>query len=152
MDELQSLCYDSGCYLSDKDLQWAKIYLDRDGDGQITYNEFAQWWTASNNDRFKYLKLTDLQQKLVCKISELFRKYDKDNSGQLDNREKFEKLKQDLLKNQILKDIHELESRSFNEVDRSHDGKINFNELIAWFIDIGIIFGNDPTKTLEKIK
>ncbi|CAF1113837.1 unnamed protein product [Didymodactylos carnosus] len=133
LEELRNLCYDMGCYLSDKDLIWARTFLDKDGDGRISYPEFAAWWKTSN--RFHYLKLDSKQMNIIHKICEIYRSYDQQNKGILD-KTKFQSLKTDLLKHNILK---ENQPFNFDEIDRSHDGKINFNELIAWFVDIGLL-------------
>ncbi|CAF2361463.1 unnamed protein product [Rotaria sp. Silwood2] len=135
-DELRSLCYDMGYYLSDDELEWACTLIDKDGNGKIDYQEFADWWRTSS--RFEHIRMPNAYQtQLICYIAEIFRSYDKHNHGRL-NKKEFEKMHKDLIRHHIL-DEHEHQACQFEEIDRGHDGSINFNELIAWFKDIGVL-------------
>jgi calcium-binding protein CML len=135
-DELRSLCYDMGYYLSDDELEWACTMIDKDGNGKIDYHEFADWWRTSS--RFEHIRMPNAgQTQLICHIAEIFRSYDKHNHGVLNKRE-FEKMRKDLIRHHIIVE-HEHQACQFEEIDRGHDGSINFNELIAWFKDVGVL-------------
>jgi calcium-binding protein CML len=134
--ELRSLCYDLGYYLSDDELTWAWTIIDKDGSGMIDYREFAEWWKTSS--RFEHLKMPNEQQTLLLiRVAEICRSYDKINIGTLD-RTQFTALCQTLIQEGIL-NANEYQACSFDEIDRSHDGRIHFNELIAWLKNIGIL-------------
>ncbi|CAF3979628.1 unnamed protein product, partial [Rotaria sp. Silwood1] len=60
---------------------------------------------------------------------------DKKNQGKIDKKQ-FKELFQELIKRNIM-EINQ--ANQFDEIDRSQDGYINFNELIAWFYDQGIL-------------
>lgn len=125
-----------GYYLSDTEIEWALTLIDKDGDGKIDYDEFVAWWRTSS--RFEHLRVTSAHQaQLICNIAEIFRSYDKHNHGKL-NRREFEKMHRDLIQHRI---INEKDHRAcqFDEIDRGHDGSINFNELIAWLKDVGVL-------------
>ncbi|CAF0889906.1 unnamed protein product [Rotaria sordida] len=142
-NELRSLCYDLGYYLSDDEIAWAWTVMDKDGSGTIDYNEFTEWWRTSS--RFEYLKMPNEQQAhLLGRVIEIFRSYDKTNTGTLD-RAQFTAMIQDLVEEGILNGSGHL-ACEFDEIDRSHDERININELIAWLINIRVL-GND---TIEK--
>jgi Ca2+-binding EF-hand superfamily protein len=135
-DELRSLCYDMGYYLSNDELEWACTLIDKDGNGKIDYQEFADWWRTSS--RFEHLRLPNAHQtQLICHIAEIFRSYDKHNHGVL-NKKEFEKMRKDLVRHHIINE-HEHQACQFEDIDRGHDGTINFNELIAWFKDVGVL-------------
>jgi Ca2+-binding EF-hand superfamily protein len=122
-----------GYFLSDVQLDWARTLIDKDGSGEISYAEFCSWW--QNPLRFDHLLLSDEQLNKLHKITELFRLYDKKNQGQLDKKQ-FEELFKELIQKNIME---QNQASHFDEIDRSHDGNINFNELIAWFYDQGVL-------------
>jgi Ca2+-binding EF-hand superfamily protein len=125
-----------GYYLSDPELEWACTLIDKDGNGKIDYKEFADWWRTSS--RFEHLRLPNRHQsQLICHIAEIFRSYDKHNHGVL-NKKEFEKMRKDLIRHHIINE-HEHQACHFDDIDRGHDGTINFNELIAWFKDVGVL-------------
>lgn len=135
-EELRSLCYDMGYYLSDDELEWAWTIIDKDGDGKIDYHEFLAWWRTSS--RFEHLRLPNtFQCQLICHIAEIFRSYDKHNRGKL-NKHEFDKMRRDLVRHHIINEKNH-QACQFEEIDRGHDGSINFNELIAWFKDVGVL-------------
>ena len=81
------------------------------------------------------------QAQRLCRIIEIFRSYDKENEGSLD-RNQFTDVIQ-ILTDEGLLNASKHPARVFDEVDRSGDGQINFNELIAWFINVGIFNNTD---------
>ncbi|CAF2503605.1 unnamed protein product [Rotaria sp. Silwood2] len=135
-DELRFLCYDLGYYLSDNEIAWALTIIDKDGSGKIDYNEFTKWWKTSS--RFEYLKMPNEQQeRLLGRVVEIFRSHDKTNTGSLD-RSQFTTMIQDLIEEGILNGSGHLASE-FEEIDHSHDERININELIAWLKNVGVL-------------
>ena len=135
-DEFRSLCYDMGYYLSDDELAWAWTIVDKDGSGQVEYREFADWWKTSS--RFEHLRvLDDEQMAIVCRLAERFQSQDTSNRGTLD-RAQFAGLCQALIEDGIF-DANEYRACQFEEIDQGRDGRIHFNELIAWFKHVGIL-------------
>ncbi|KAI9202551.1 uncharacterized protein BJ171DRAFT_600816 [Polychytrium aggregatum] len=126
--EFRKLCYDLGYYLSDLELEMDLKLLDANGDGEISYSEFIKWW--KNDKRFEMLQMPPQEFVTVQQSSSYFQKFDKDNSGSIDARE-FKELYNDLAK-------HNLTTKSvtatLREIDSSKDGKISFNEYIAWLL------------------
>ncbi len=130
------MCYDLSYYLSDDELAWAWTLIDKDGSGLIDYREFAEWWKTSS--RFEHLKMPNEKQVLLlCRVAEICRSYDKMNTGTLD-RAHFSAVCQALIQEGILNDNGH-QACDFDEIDHSHDGRINFNELIAWLKNVGIL-------------
>eukprot|EP01117_Protostelium_nocturnum_P004517 TRINITY_DN1631_c0_g1_i1.p1 TRINITY_DN1631_c0_g1~~TRINITY_DN1631_c0_g1_i1.p1 ORF type:complete len:169 (-),score=61.94 TRINITY_DN1631_c0_g1_i1:64-570(-) len=130
-DEFRSMAYDMGYYLSDKELTAALQIIDRDGNGQVDYNEFVAWWRVHN--RFGKLALTEEQQKLLSNTATYFRYFDKDASGAVDRNE-FVGLHADLLRHGITAKPLE---QSLEDLDSNRDGEIQFNEYVDWLVRIG---------------
>ncbi|CAF1369112.1 unnamed protein product [Didymodactylos carnosus] len=135
LDELKVLCAEHCSQLTDREFEWLKTYIDKDGDNVISYDEFAQFWKSKN--RFANAKLDDGQMMIIDTIMKIFRAYDKDKSGELDKNE-FLQLIDDLLKAGLIQRTQNFE---FDEIDRSKNGTINFNELIACLIETNVLNG-----------
>ena len=43
-EEFKNLCYDLGHFLSDQELELGMQWLDKDGSGEIEYDEFVEWY------------------------------------------------------------------------------------------------------------
>merc|ERR1719272_138344 len=54
VSELQHMMYDLGHPLDSADLTHAAQVLDKDGNGEISYDEFKDWWNKA--DRYEVLK------------------------------------------------------------------------------------------------
>ncbi|CAF1383545.1 unnamed protein product [Didymodactylos carnosus] len=134
-DDLKVLCAEHCSELTDREFEWLKTYVDKDGDNSISYAEFEQFWRKKN--RFANAKLNAKQLMIIDKIMEIFQAYDKDKSGGLDKNE-FLRLKNDLIKAGLIQRTHAFE---FDEIDLSKNGTINFNEFIACLININILSG-----------
>merc|ERR1740117_428788 len=87
--EFGNLCYDRGYYMDETELQLAVKIVDKDGSGEISFDEFQKWWKS--NDRFGSLKMDEKQQERLTQCITFFQYYDGDKSGDL-SKEEFEKL------------------------------------------------------------
>ncbi len=68
--------------------------IDTDGTGEITYDEFLIFWRTDK--RFEKLRLDERKQAIIMQLSEYYRYFDDDFSGELDARE-FRELYDNLL-------------------------------------------------------
>lgn len=135
-NELRSLCYDSGYYLSDDEISWAMSIVDKDGSGHIDHREFTEWWKTSS--RFDHLKmLNEEQTEFLSQVVDVFRSYDTNNGGTLDKNEFSHFLQALVDKGLFSHETHQ--ACQFNEIDRGQDGRVHFNELIAWLRHIGLL-------------
>ena len=85
--ELQGLFVDD-LGLSKEQAESYAYLLDKDGNGQVSFEEFNSW--LHSGEKFKNVNDKSRYQRLK-KAVELFKTYDKDESGALD-KEEFEKL------------------------------------------------------------
>ncbi len=124
--ELKDLCYDFGHYLSDDELQMAVSLIDHDGNGQISLQEFLDWWRG--NGALRNLRLDEDAVRKRKEAAELFARFDLDKSGSVD-RDEFVGLHEELVaKGWTRKDI----DGCLDELDADGDGNIQLNELIEW--------------------
>ena len=84
-DELQSMCYELGYFLSQEELEFAFARLDSDDSGYVSLSEFEHFWQT--DDRFSALQLSADSMVAAKKIADFFRKFDADSSGKLDSEE-----------------------------------------------------------------
>ncbi|KAJ3269316.1 hypothetical protein HDV01_001602 [Terramyces sp. JEL0728] len=80
--EFRLLCADMGYFLSDKEAKVDMKILDKDGNGQIEFEEFLIWWRRE--DRFKILQIPPEDLEVLQLITQDFNKFDRDNSGSID--------------------------------------------------------------------
>lgn len=109
--------------MKDDQAQACILMVDKDGGGEISYDEFILWLRTGKgfqniDDNSRYYK--------VQKAIELFKKYDKDGNGTID-REEFKKLMTSL----NACDESQTDS-ALQALDTSGDGKISFPEFLAW--------------------
>ncbi|KJE93370.1 hypothetical protein CAOG_04169 [Capsaspora owczarzaki ATCC 30864] len=131
--ELKSLCYDLGHPLSPVELDLALKMLDENGDGKISYNEFAQWW--QQQDRFNKLTYDEEEIRSVTAAVKYFQHFDKDKSGTIDANE-FKALYKDLLKNGFR--IGTVE-QALSTLDSNGDGHVSLREYVDWLVAVGSI-------------
>ena len=137
-EEFKAMIFHLGHYMDDIELEAAFTFVELNGDGQITYNEFDLWWTAE--DRWGLLALTEAQKAALYQFAEVFKYYDEDFSGELNTKEF----------SGIYKYMKEAgynlgsltETGVLKEVDTSGDGEINYNEFITWMVSLGHLQGN----------
>ena len=107
--------------------------IDTDGTGEITYDEFQAFWRTDR--RFESLRLDEGRQTIVRQLTEYFRFFDEDFSGELDAVE-FQQLYDNLL-------TQGYNLPAFDEtmaiVDKTGDGLIGFNEFMSWMIGMGCL-------------
>lgn len=126
-DELKSMAYDLGYYLTDIEFDLAIKILDKTGSGTINYNEFKEWWNKSN--RWEKIKLTDENMEVLSRLSSIFQKYDKNKSGTIETNE-FKNFYIEISKKKTTSSV-EL-STMFDVLDKNKDGQISFNEFIDY--------------------
>lgn len=120
---LQLLKDDLG--LKDDKAQVCIMMVDKDGSGEVSYDEFISWLRTEKgfkdiDDKSRFYR--------VQKAIELFKQFDSDGNGTID-REEFKKLFKQFGTNQS--DESQLD-RALKSVDSSEDGKISFPEFLAW--------------------
>eukprot|EP00112_Aurelia_sp_Birch-Aquarium-sp1_P016626 Seg3787.1 transcript_id=Seg3787.1/GoldUCD/mRNA.D3Y31 product=Calmodulin protein_id=Seg3787.1/GoldUCD/D3Y31 len=108
--------------LSKEQAESYSFLLDKDGNGSVSFEEFHAW--LHSGEQFKNVTDSSRYNKLK-KAVELFKSYDKDDSGALDKNE-FEKLfiafggKKDKV------------NEGLQELDKDGNGLISFEELMRW--------------------
>ncbi|KAJ3323621.1 hypothetical protein HDV06_001645 [Boothiomyces sp. JEL0866] len=93
--EFRLLCADMGYFLSDKEAKVDMKILDKDGNGQIGFEEFLSWW--KREDRFKILQIPPEDLEVLQLITQDFNKFDRDSSGSIDINE-FKQLHAELIR------------------------------------------------------
>ena len=126
VNELQKMCLEFGVWLSGPALTVAMRTIDHNGDGQISYAEFLDWYKKTPG--FSSLALDDVTLKRRQSLANVFQQFDTDNSGAL-SREEFVGLHQQLRNIGITdKPVETV----IADIDSDMDGLIQFNELVAW--------------------
>eukprot|EP00475_Leptophrys_vorax_P036502 TRINITY_DN6180_c0_g1_i1.p3 TRINITY_DN6180_c0_g1~~TRINITY_DN6180_c0_g1_i1.p3 ORF type:complete len:198 (+),score=65.19 TRINITY_DN6180_c0_g1_i1:481-1074(+) len=136
--QFKDLVYDYGYFLNDEELETAIKVLDENGDGQIDYQEFLNWWNTEN--RFEKLKLDDHMLAVVAKASEVFRNFDSNGNGVIDSSEYdafFGQMQEAGLTSKDKDLVKE-------DLDKNNDGSISFNEYINYILKSESV----PIKTL----
>mmetsp|Transcript_28829 Transcript_28829/g.50736 ORF Transcript_28829/g.50736 Transcript_28829/m.50736 type:complete len:433 (+) Transcript_28829:201-1499(+) len=124
--EFQALCYNLGYMLTQAEIKYAVLSLDKDGSGQIESGEFQQWW--GSYDRWTKLFLDDTALKQRTAAANVFRRFDPTGSGNIRNCD-FEELHHTLTEFGLTsKDV----STCQKDLDSNRDGTIQFAEYIEW--------------------
>ncbi|KAI8914190.1 hypothetical protein EDD86DRAFT_273297 [Gorgonomyces haynaldii] len=127
LQELYPLCCDMGLVLSKSELQAQMSILDSSGNGQVSFEEFTEWYNS--HDRFFMKNLSPSGRQQVVELSKHFQSFDKDKSGSIDRNE-FKKLYQDLVNKKLInKPLDEILKR----LDKNSDGLVSFGEFISLF-------------------
>lgn len=99
--------------------------VDKDGDGNVNFEEFFQWLRDSKSlDKINESEASANRYYYTRKAVELFKKYDKDESGTID----VDELKQ------LLSDLnykHSAET-ALKTMDIDGDGTVSFVEFLKW--------------------
>ena len=118
-----------------EEVAWVSIELD--GDGKISYEEFATWWTT--DDRWAHLQLSEAEIANLVQVHDYFRYYDQSSTGTLTKLE-FSNVYSYMTESGYLMDDFE---DVFEEIDTDKDGTINYNEFIVWMVGIGVLVNSD---------
>jgi K+-dependent Na+/Ca+ exchanger-like protein len=114
-NELKQMLCEMGGHPTDEDVHQTMQHVDLDKDGKISFDEFAHWYSASE-DRVK------------IELLQAFNRYDKDSSGYIDHKE---------LKS-LLDEMHGSVSEDFvkdimEKLDQDKDGQLSRSEFEAWY-------------------
>ena len=127
-EEFHAMCYDIGMvFEEDNERDLVMNLVDVDGDGEISFREFYQWWRKYKAEN---TGLPELTAEVKAAIH-YFRYYDTDLSGKLDLDE-FAKMctamgwSEDEMQESMLL------------LDSNNDGEISFSEFVAWYDDGGM--------------
>ena len=132
-NEFAQFCYSMGHYMEGQAFEAAWMVLDSDGNGQVSYEEFCEWWRQ--DDRWAHLQLNDEELKNLHMVHEYFKYYDTASLGYL-NAEQFEACYQYMLQSGFaMKQF----SHCMQEIDSDGDGVINYNEFVHWMISMGVL-------------
>lgn len=123
--QFQAMALDFGVFLAGDALALAVKVIDHDGNGTIEYKEFLDWYKQSS---FSSLSLDDDTLHRRSSAAKLFQKYDADRSGSIEVRE-FPGLYSELKALQLTN--HSCE-KAMEDMDADGDGKIEFDEFVAW--------------------
>eukprot|EP00470_Lotharella_oceanica_P004233 CAMPEP_0170173310 /NCGR_PEP_ID=MMETSP0040_2-20121228/6573_1 /TAXON_ID=641309 /ORGANISM="Lotharella oceanica, Strain CCMP622" /LENGTH=465 /DNA_ID=CAMNT_0010414419 /DNA_START=40 /DNA_END=1437 /DNA_ORIENTATION=+ len=124
--EFQALCYNLGYMLTDTEIKYAILMLDKDGSGVIESSEFQQWWGSP--DRWTKLFLDEDGLKQRTAAANVFRRFDPTGSGNIKNCD-FEALHATLMEFSLTMKTAEQCQR---DLDTNRDGRIQFVEYIEW--------------------
>lgn len=125
VNELQEMCMEFGVWLQGPALDAAMRTIDKNGDGDITYEEFLSWYKTSS---FGKLALDDATLQRRQTLAAVFKKYDSNKNGSLDASE-FRALHQEM---RSLGLTARDANTALADIDSSGDGVVQFNELAEW--------------------
>eukprot|EP00946_MAST-07B_sp_MAST-7B-sp1_P002416 g2416.t1 len=143
-EEFHNLCYGLGHHLDDESFEAAWCEVETDGSGELTYEEFMQWWQS--DDRWEHLQLTELQLSNMAQVHEYFRWFDVEGDGEL-NYEEFVQVVDYMRESGFeVEDANDI----LDEIDTTHDGKVNYNEFVVWMVGIGCLENANIQKVAQK--
>jgi Ca2+-binding EF-hand superfamily protein len=125
-----------GHNLTEEEEALALHRLDTNGDGSISYAEFAAWWREK--DRFAKFNLTDGQQQAMLQCIQYFRYFDRDNSGAL-TADEFVHLHADLVRNGYGPYLSQDAHSDLKKLDHGLDGSVCLDEYVDWLVSIGAL-------------
>ncbi|GAB5358842.1 hypothetical protein AAMO2058_000493700 [Amorphochlora amoebiformis] len=124
--EFQALCYNLGYMLTETEIKYAVMMLDKDGSGVIESKEFHDWWGGP--ERWKKLFLDDEALRQRTAAANVFRRFDPTGSGNIRNCD-FEELHRTLLEFKLTTKTVE---NCIEDLDTNRDKTIQFSEYIEW--------------------
>ena len=103
-----------------------------------------QWWQS--DDRWEHLQLTELQLSNMAQVHEYFRWFDVEGDGEL-NYEEFVQVVDYMRESGFeVEDANDI----LDEIDTTHDGKVNYNEFVVWMVGIGCLENANIQKVAQK--
>lgn len=120
-DELQTLFVDDLGFTNEQANAYS-LLLDKDGDNELSFEEFHIW--LKSGEKFQNINDKSRYQKLK-KAVDMFKKFDKDESGFLDRGE-FKKLFQEVGGKANKMD------KALAELDVDGNNRISFQEFLRW--------------------
>ena len=111
-----------------EEIQALEMYLDKNSDGSVTFDEFEQYWIkiASTSE----LSILGKRIELLTQAADIFRKYDIDNNRVI-NLSEFEKFYRELYEQHQNASMKEVEE-AMKVLDSDKNGVISFQEFILW--------------------
>lgn len=118
--------YEFGHCFSAQEAELAVQLLSRSGAQEVSYKDFAVWWTQTN--RFKLLQWTPDEVEHLLLLRQRFALLDKDRNGSI-SRAEFRSLHR-----QLTDDGFELGSLTecMDQIDTDHSNSIDFNEFVVF--------------------
>jgi len=149
--EFAQLCYDLGHPMTPAELSVTMLNLDKNGDGQLDFEEFFSFYSSSN----KFHKLKAAKIEALKGFIALFRKYDLDGNGTIDKKgfnyifplltwPEWLKLWREIhgIKGSIKKSEFQACKKSMFEADLDGDGTVSLDEYLNYMIDLGVLWVN----------
>jgi Ca2+-binding EF-hand superfamily protein len=126
--EFRNLTMDMGYYFTDEELEMQLRVFDTKTDGELEFKEVLEWYKT--DARFKKALVGPSTLRKVEKLSIQFKKFDRDNSGEIDALE-FNALYDALTKIGFIGNKNDVR----RQLDKTGDGKISFNEFVQFFLE-----------------
>ncbi|EFC42527.1 predicted protein [Naegleria gruberi] len=128
VSDLKKIMDDLGFNFCKEEIQALEMYLDKNSDGHVSFEEFEQYWIkiASTSE----LSILEKRIELLTQAADIFRKYDVD-SNRVISLSEFEKFYRELYeqnKNASMKEVEE----AMKSLDTNSDSVISFQEFIIW--------------------
>jgi len=124
------LCSDMGYNLSPAEIEIAVKLLDKNGDGQVNYDEFAKWWGCDS--RFKKLQRSEEELINLQEALETFKHFSQGKCSI--SRGEF----QDLYKHLFELGLTKLSlEESLKDLDEDNSNSVSLNEYVDWCIRKG---------------
>merc|ERR1711907_702294 len=125
-EEFKFMCMDLGHDLSADEQKYALLKLDTSGTGKVSYEDFMEkFW--STDERWDGLRLNDDELMELSSLLTEFQAFDADGDGVVD-KDEFVEMMNSLQASGVTKSTDQV----FAEIDRNGDGRISFNEYVAW--------------------
>eukprot|EP00455_Lapot_gusevi_P015725 TRINITY_DN179_c0_g1_i2.p1 TRINITY_DN179_c0_g1~~TRINITY_DN179_c0_g1_i2.p1 ORF type:complete len:202 (-),score=85.24 TRINITY_DN179_c0_g1_i2:70-591(-) len=131
--EFQLMCFNQGYILSQDELKFAMLELDRDGSGQIEKKEFSSWWERP--ERWQSLQLDESGLEIRRSAAETFSQFDSTGRGVISTAD-FDAFYQNLVSRNL---TNKSKESCKADLDSNGDGTIQFSEYIEWLARIGSI-------------
>ena len=128
MTDLGQLTSDLGFNFDQDELLALSMYLDKNSDGNVTLDEFQQYWIkiASAHE----LTVLEKRMELLTQAATMFKKYDT-NANRVLSSDEFEKFYKELYQHRNDASMQEVQ-QAMQGLDLDKNGVISFQEFIIW--------------------